>query len=389
MKSYNGLWDQMMTTKNIVESIENAHRGKGKKLKKKHYKLLVRLYEHRFEEKTQNLVRKWIYETANVYDPNRYRPPIEIKDGSSGKIRHIYVPTVKELVVQHCVVNVLKKILLPMLGSQTYGSIPGKGSQKAVHKMMEFIREHPEQCKYCVKMDHKKYFDSIPQQKLMHKLRKKIRDNKFYCLLCMIITYIPKMKGLPIGFYTSQLLGVWYLYDSDEYVNNVLKHEGAAFFTRWMDDVYFFGPDKRDLEQCMYKYIVFTRIHQNLQIKDNWQCFRFSYKDSEGKYHGRFLDCMGCRIYCDRIILRKSIMVRMVAKANEIAKARHITLGQCRSMFSYNGYLKVTKTHNVYLKFIKPKISFKYLRKRISAYDRRINGMENCSRNPGRKAEAA
>ena len=139
MKSFNGLWDQMMTTENIIESIENAHEGKGKKLKKKRYRLLVKLYEHRYEEETQNTVRRWIYEIANVYNPNWYRPPIEIKDGPSGKIRKIYVPTVKELVVQHCVVNVLKKILLPMLGSQVYGSIPGKGSQKAVQKMMEFI----------------------------------------------------------------------------------------------------------------------------------------------------------------------------------------------------------------------------------------------------------
>ena len=389
MKSFNGLWDQMMTTENIIESIENAHEGKGKKLKKKRYRLLVKLYEHRYEEETQNTVRRWIYEIANVYNPNWHRPPIEIKDGPSGKIRKIYVPTVKELVVQHCVVNVLKKILLPMLGSQVYGSIPGKGSQKAVQKMMEFIREHPEQCKYCVKMDHKKYFDSIPQQRLMHKLRKKIRDNKFYCLLCIIIMYIPNMKGLPIGFYTSQLLGVWYLYDSDEYVNNTLKHEGVSYCTRWMDDVYFFGPDKRDLEQCMYKYILYTRIHQDLHIKDNWQCFRFSYRDSEGNYHGRFLDCMGYRVYCDRVILRESIMFNMVKKANRMARARHITIGQCKSMLSYNGYLKVTKTYSMYLKFIKPKISFKYLRKRVSAYDRRINGMENRSRNTGQKARAA
>lgn len=61
MKSFNGLWDQMMTTENIIESIENAHKGKGKKLKKKRYKLLVYLYEHRYEEETQNTVRKWIF----------------------------------------------------------------------------------------------------------------------------------------------------------------------------------------------------------------------------------------------------------------------------------------------------------------------------------------
>lgn len=379
MKSYNGLWDQLMTDENISTSIANAHRGKGKKLKKKHYKLLVYLYEHRFDKETIDLVRKWINDYANVYR-NHYRPPIEIKDGSSGKIRKIHVPTVEELVIQHCIVNVLKPILLPMLGDQVYGSIQGKGSQRAVKKMMNFIRKNPDKCKYCVKMDHQKYFDSIPQINLMHKLRKKIRDNKFYALLCIVIMYTPDLRGLPIGFYTSQLLGVWYLYDSDEYVNNVLKQEGVSYFTRWMDDVYLFGPDKEALKRCMYKYMTFTRVYQSLHIKNNYQCFRFSYKDQNGIYHGRFLDCMGYRIYCDRITLRKSIMIRMIRKVNQMRRARHMTLGQCKSIFSYNGYLKVTKTHNVYLRFIKPKISFKYCRNRISAYDRRTNGLENRKR---------
>ena len=82
-------------------------------------------------------------------------------------------------------------------------------------------------------------------------------------------------------------------------------------------------------------------------------------------------------------------MFNMVKKANRMARARHITIEQCKSMLSYNGYLKVTKTYNMYLKFIKPKISFKYLRKRVSAYDRRINGMENRSRDPRQKTRAA
>lgn len=388
MKSYNGLWDRMMTKENIVESIQNAHRGKGKKLKKHRYKSLVELYEHRFEDDTINLVRKWIEDFANVYQ-DRYRPPIQIKDGSSGKIRQIYMPTVEELIVQHCVVNVLKKILLPMLGDQVYGSIPGKGSQRAVQKMSKFIKAHPEKCKYCVKMDHRKYFDSIPQLELMHKLRRKIRDNKFYCLLCIIIMFTPDLKGLPIGFYTSQLLGVWYLYDSDEYVNNVLKQQGVSYYTRWMDDIYFFGPNKELLEQCMFNFMAFTSIHQKLHIKDNYQIFRFSYKGPNGEDKGRFLDCMGYRIYCDRITLRKSIMISTTRKASKMHKARRITTKDCRAMCSYNGYLKVTNTYTIYQQRIKPKVSFKYCRSRVSAYDRRHYGVENRTRNAERKAKVS
>lgn len=60
MKSYNGLWDRMMTKENITQSIKNAHRGKGKKLKKHKYKLLVYLHEHRTDDAVIKTVRRWI-----------------------------------------------------------------------------------------------------------------------------------------------------------------------------------------------------------------------------------------------------------------------------------------------------------------------------------------
>lgn len=367
-KSFNGLWDQLMTDKNISESIANAHRGKGKKLKQKKYRLLVYLYHHRLEPEVIERVRGWILNYRN-----NYREPVEIKDGSSGKIRKIYAPTVKELVVQHCIVNVLKRYLLPMINAHTYGSVPGKGSQDAVKYIMNFIREHPDQCKYCCKMDHKKYFDSIPQALLINKLRKKIRDHKFMCLIAIIIMYIPGGYGLPIGFYTSQLLGVWYLYDSDEYINNTLKHKGVSLAVRWMDDVYFFGPDKPALRKCMYDYMVYTKIHQELTIKSNYQVFRFSYIDESGNERGRFLDAMGYRFYCNRVILRKSIMLRMTRKIKSITRSgRHrLTVKDCRAVLSYNGYLKVTKTYNVFKSYIKPYISFKYCKQKISDSDKR------------------
>lgn len=380
MKSYNGLWDRMMTKENITQSIENAHRGKGRKLRKRKYKLLVYLYEHRTDSAVIKTVRRWIENYQNDY-----RPPVEIQDGSSGKIRKIYAPTVKELVIQHCIVNVLKDILLPMIPAHTYGSVPGRGSQDAVKYIMTFIRRHPELCTYCCKMDHRKYFDSIPQARLKAKLRRIIRDRHFTDLLFHLIEYIPGGFGLPIGFYTSQLLGVWYVYDSDEYINSKFKSDGSvSLYVRWMDDVYMFGPDKRKLEWAMYSYMAYTRVHQDLHIKDNYQVFRFSYKDSNGDYCGRFLDAMGYRFYCDRVILRKSLMVRMTRKAKHV-----VTLKDCRAILSYNGYLKVTKTYGVFIKYIKPYVNIKKCKKRISDFDRRRNQheqLEPCERHSAKAA---
>lgn len=369
-----------MTKENITQSIKNAHRGKGKKLKKHKYKLLVYLHEHRTDDAVIKTVRRWIENYQNDY-----RQPVEIEDGSSGKIRKIYAPTVKELVIQHCIVNVLKDILLPMIPAHTYGSVPGRGSQDAVKYIMDFIHKHPGLCTYCCKMDHKNYFGSIPQAKLKSKLRRIIRDRRFTDLLFHLIEYIPGGFGLPIGFYTSQLLGVWYIYDSDEYVNTNLKPDGSvALYVRWMDDVYMLGPDKTKLRMAMYNYMAYTRAYQDLHIKSNYQVFRFSYEDSNSKYHGRFLDAMGYRFYCDRVVLRKSLMLRMTRKAKHVR-----TLKDCRAILSYNGYLKVTKTYGVFLEYVKPYVNIKKCKKRISDFDRRRNQherLEPCERYSAKSA---
>ena len=41
-------------------------------------------------------------------------------------------------------------------------------------------------------------------------------------------------------------------------------------------------------------------------------------------------------------------------------------------MASYIGWLGYTDTYDYYLRYIKPKINFQQLKRRISAYDRRV-----------------
>jgi len=85
---------------------------------------------------------------------------------------------------------------------------------------------------------------------------------------------------------------------------------------------------------------------------------------------------MGFRFYRDRTTLRKSIMFKATRKARHIAKKVWKTVHDCRQMLSYLGWLDCTDTYAMYKRFIKPYVSFQYLKRRVSAYQNRINKEE-------------
>ena len=103
-----------------------------------------------------------------------------------------------------------------------------------------------------------------------------------------------------------------------------------------------------------------------LSLKDNWQVFRFSY----GNDKGRDLDFMGFRFFRNRTILRKTIMYKATRKARKLSRKERPTIHDARQMLSYLGWIDCTDTYKMYRKWIKPYISFKQLKRKISQHDR-------------------
>ena len=80
---------------------------------------------------------------------------------------------------------------------------------------------------------------------------------------------------------------------------------------------------------------------------------------------------MGFRFFCDRTIMRKSIMLKCTRKAKRISKKDRVNIRDARQMVSYLGWLDHTDTYNMYLERVKPYVNYKKLKKRISADDKR------------------
>ena len=227
--------------------------------------------------------------------------------------------------------------------------------------------------KYVLKMDIRHFFDSIPHDKLKRMLADRIHDERMLKVLFEIIDVIP--QGLPLGFYLSQWLSNWYLEGLDHYIKEKL---GAVYYRRYIDDMVIFGSNKRKLHQIRREIERYLNNELGLRLKDNWQVFRFAY-NKNGRQYGRDLDFMGFRFFRYKTILRRSIMLKCTRKAKRISKKEHPTVYDARQVMSYNGYLKHTDTHRMFLMRIRPFIDFKELKNIISAYDRRMNayGMGN------------
>ena len=329
-------------------------------LKRKDYKQCKEYTKD--EEQTVKLCEEWL----EHYKNDNHKPKV-IYDGIKHKKRTILVPTFKELVVQHCIMQPLIPVFMHGMYEHSYASIPNRGAHKGKKVIEKFIRKpNNKKCKYVLKMDIRKYFENIDHDILKSMLNKKIHDNKMLEILFEIIDV--NDKGLPLGFYTSQWLANWYLQSLDHYIKEDL---GADLYIRYMDDMVVFGANKKGLHRIRNKIDKYLNEILHLEMKDNWQIYLFHYIDKNGNEHGRDLDFMGFRFYRNRTTLRKSIMTNASRKAKRLSKKDKPSIYECRQMLSYLGWIKCTDVYGMYLKYIKPYVDFGKLKERISRYDRR------------------
>lgn len=347
MKSFGYLYDTCVSEVNRRVALKNAKKSKRFRDKIRQYNMTdADIIEDSFQ---------WI----SNYENSEHTPKI-ITEGVNNKERRIIVPTIKELFVQHCVVNALMPVFRQGMYEHTYASIPGRGIHKGKRTIEKWIKNDPKNCKYVLKMDIRHFFDTIPHDILKQKLRKTIRDDEMLDLLFKIIDV--NDIGLPIGFYTSQWLSNWYLKGFDHYVKEQLC---AKYYIRYMDDMVIFGRNKKNLHRIRKNIEEYLRVVLGLELKDNWQVYRFSYGDNKG----RDLDFMGFRFYYNKTIVRKSIMHKMTRKARKIAKKKKPTSYDARQMMSYYSWLRHTNSRLLCRKHIRPYVNFWTLCELISRKD--------------------
>lgn len=361
MKTYKNLFEEMISTDNILEAIKVASRGKKERKEVQYY----------LSDEDNAKVKEIRSYMLHFY--NDEHNPIVIFDKSNNKERTIYVPTFREQIVHHAIVQVLHPLFMKGMYEHSYASIPGRGSVKASKIIRRVIDSDKAGVKYYLKMDVKKFFNSINHTILYNTLKREIKDKRFMNIVETLFTVIDKDNGLPLGFYTSQWFANYYLERLDHYIKEDLQ---VKHYFRYMDDMVIFYSNKRKLGKIRDAIFTFLKAELDLNVKENYQIRRFSYikKDKNGNkvYKGHDLDFMGYRFFRDKTILRKRIYKNIIKTVKSMSKRKYgPTISDCRRMMSYMGWVYHTDSNYVYRYVIMDKVNIGYLRKKLSNYDRK------------------
>lgn len=245
------------------------------------------------------------------------------------KVRKIYkLPYFPDRIVQWAIMLQIQERIDKHLIKNTYSAIPGRGIHKALLDVNRALKNYPEQTRYCVKLDVRKYYPSINQKILMVKLRKVIKCKETLEFIEKIVTSLPESEGIPIGSYLSQYFGNYYLSELDHYCKEKLK---CKFYYRYMDDIVVLGATKEEVWKVFYEIKDFLEKDE-LEVKGNYKVFPV---DIQG------LDFVGYRFFRNRIIARKSIFKKLRKRMNFLREVKR-TKKQESSFQSYNGWLKWT-----------------------------------------------
>lgn len=390
-KSVNNLYKPMLEHSNVEQKFHKAAKGKTERPDvavildpnniQQHVKTVI--------EQLENTAPEWyvVPHPERAWRPTRHGK-VCINEGTSKKERMIEKPRYNyEQVIHHIVVSACYDIFMKGMYEFSCGSVPNRGAHYGKRYIEKWIQTDKKNCKYILKMDIRHFFESVDHDVLKGWLAKKIRDKRMLYILELIID--GSDVGLPLGFYTSQWLSNFMLQPLDHHIKEQLR---AVHYIRYMDDMVVFGKNKKELHRMQQDIERYLQEHFNLQMKGNWQVFRFDYTERKtGKRKGRPLDFMGFQFYHDRTILRESIMLRCTRKVNRVAKKQKITWYDATAILSYMGYISNTDTYGMYLQRIKPHVNVKKLKKIVSKHSKRKEQekherMERSVRNGGDKA---
>ena len=247
MKYQNALLEKIYDYDNLLNAYYTARRGKR-------FREDVLKYSQKYEENLIILQNELIwksYKTGTynhfyVYDP---------------KFRHIMSLPFRDRVFQHALHNILEPVFDRQFIYDSYACRTGKGTHTALNRCRYFMKKPKN--RYCLKIDIRKYFDSIDHLILKQIIKKTVGDDTIW-LIDDIIDSNDDIVGIPIGNLTSQLFANIYLNELDQYIKHEIK---ARYYIRYMDDMLIFG-DKGWLNSILIDIKHYVNLHLKITSND-------------------------------------------------------------------------------------------------------------------------
>lgn len=312
MKRVGNIYEKIYDMENLRLADKKARRGKR-------WQRGVIKHNRNREENLLKLQRMLIDRT---YKTSPYKH-FKINDGKERNISSL--PYFPDRILHHAVIQVIDPILTPTFTRDTYSCIKGRGLQKAVKQIKDYLKDRNDSV-YYLKMDISKFYPTVNHDVLKMLIRRKI---KCFDTLNLLDELIDSAPGIPLGNYTSQPLGNFYLAYFDHYVKEKMK---AKKFLRYCDDLLFLSGNKEELHRIRKEVVCYLDNHLGLQVKQNWRIAPVE----------TGLDILGYVFRHDYVFLRKRIK-RYYMKMMKYRR-------NSRSISAYGGWLKWCNSKNLQIK---------------------------------------
>jgi len=248
MKRENNLLNEIADPENLRLAFWKARKGKDGKMEVLEFRKnlddnLLRLRK----ELLSSTAKVGSYHYFTIYDP---------------KERQICAAAFPERVLQHALMNICHCNFEKHQIFDSYASRLGKGTYAAIERAASFQKKYT----WFLKLDIRKYFDSIDHKRLKILLENRFKDKELLFLFNQIIDSYKTQdgKGLPIGNLTSQYFANHYLSIADHFIKEKLH---AIAYVRYMDDMVIWAEDKQSLLKIGSAFQSFIETELSLSLK--------------------------------------------------------------------------------------------------------------------------
>lgn len=284
MKSHGNLFHQILDPVNLAAAARRAALGKmGRPPVARYLAGLDRETERLRAELATGAYWPAPFATFRIQDP---------------KPRTIHCAPFRDRVVHQALCFIIGPVLERRMIADTYACRVGKGTHRAAARARTLTRRF----KYYLKADIRKYFESVPHDRLLDTLLPVFRERPLRDLLERLVRQAPggreAGRGLPIGSLTSQWFANHYLSAFDHQASRAWR---AGAYLRYMDDFVFFGDGKDRLWKSFSAAETWLREERGLTVKP--ESVRLA-PSTEG------LEFVGLRIFPGSWRLRRSRFLR-------------------------------------------------------------------------------
>lgn len=335
MEKYSHVFERFATFDNLYDGYRLAKRQKT-------YQDKVLSYTANLEENIINDLNRLLWQT---YEPG----PLHQFYEYFPKLRIIHSQPFNDRVVNCAAYNVLWPIYSKSMYEHSYGSIPNRGTIKAVQKLQEWQRLLYGEGWYMAKLDVAKFFFRIPIEVQLRELGRPLDDPKMMWFLETAIRCDGRPFGLPlhctdvstaervsgigmqVGSLISQMTANVVLTPLDHFIKRDLR---IPYYIRYMDDMVFLVPSKAEAWDYIGAIDGYLQNELGLQLNDKTSVMPI----------GQSIEFVGRKVFPDKIELRKGTTLQMKRHLRYVME--HYATGElpyeyCKQVFvSYLGLMK-------------------------------------------------